>query len=44
MMLLGIAIHAGVMYMPYPHENNAALILEDSLNPFRDIGSYSMVA
>ena len=30
--------------MPYPHENNAVLILEDSLNPFRDIGSYSMVA
>ena len=44
MMLLGIAIHAGVMYMPYPHENNAVLILADSLNPFRDIGSYSMVA
>ena len=44
MMLLGIAIHAGVMYMPYPHENNAALILTDRLNPFRDIGSYSIVA
>jgi glucan biosynthesis protein C len=44
MMLLGIALHAGVMYMPYPHENDAVLILADSLNPFRDIGSYSMMA
>jgi len=44
MMLLGIALHAGVMYMAYPHENDAVLILEDSLNPFRDIGSYSMMA
>ena len=44
MMLLGIALHSGVMYMPYPHEDDAVLILADSLNPFRDIGSYSMVA
>ena len=44
MMLLGIALHAGVMYMAYPHENDAVLILADSLNPFRDIGSYSMMA
>lgn len=44
MMLLGIALHAGVMYMPYPHENDPVLILADPLNPFRDIESYSMVA
>ena len=44
MMLLGIVIHAGVMYMPYPHENDTVSILDDSLNSFRDIEGYTMVA
>ena len=43
MMLLGIALHAGVMYMPHPHGNDAALILAEIRDPFRDIGGYSMV-
>jgi len=44
MMLLGIVIHAGVLYMPYPHENDTVSILADSLNSFRDIEGYNMVA
>ncbi|MDC0316461.1 acyltransferase family protein [Verrucomicrobia bacterium] len=44
MMLLGVALHTGVLYMPYPHGNDEALILTDALNPFRDIESYSLLA
>ena len=42
MMLMGIILHVGVCYMPFPYGDDAAAILADFKNPYRDIESYSM--
>lgn len=41
MMLMGVLLHSGVMYMPMPYGPNAEAILADPTDPYRDIGGYS---
>ena len=43
MMLMGILLHAGVMYMPLPYGHDSAAIIADPLDPYRDISGYSGV-
>jgi peptidoglycan/LPS O-acetylase OafA/YrhL len=42
MMILGVVLHVGVMYMPEPYGNDIASILNDPKDPYRDIGAYSI--
>ena len=42
MMILGIVLHVGVMYMPEPYGNDIVSILDDPKDPYRDIGAYSI--
>ena len=41
MMLMGIILHVGVIYMPFPYGDDAAAIMADFKNPYRDIESFS---
>lgn len=42
MMFLGIVLHAGGLYSPYPNETDIQAIAEDPLNPFRDVAALDM--
>ncbi len=42
MMILGIVLHVGVMYVPEPYGNDIDSILEDPKDPYRDIDAYSI--
>ncbi|MEC8432031.1 MAG: acyltransferase family protein [Planctomycetota bacterium] len=44
MMLMGIILHVGLIYMPFPNGNDAAAIMADFKNPYRDIESFSMLS
>ena len=44
MMLMGILLHVGVMYMAMPYGDDAAGIVADARDPYRDIEGYSMTA
>ncbi|OUV39069.1 MAG: hypothetical protein CBC62_05970, partial [Opitutia bacterium TMED102] len=44
MMFLGIVLHAGVMYMPFPDEMDILTIAQDQRDPFRDVSGYNMTA
>lgn len=41
MMLMGIILHVGIIYMPIPWGTNIELILADFKNPYRDLDSFS---
>ena len=43
-MFLGVLLHAGVMYMPFPNEMDILTIAEDQRDPFRDVSGYNMIA
>ena len=40
-MLMGILLHAGVMYLPMPYGQDPMAILDDPRDPYRDIDGYS---
>ena len=42
MMFLGVVLHAGVMYMPFPDEMDILTIAEHPRDPFRDVSGYDM--
>ena len=42
MMFLGVVLHAGVMYMPFPDEMDILTIAEYPRDPFRDVSGYDM--
>ena len=42
MMFLGVVLHAGAIYMPFPNEMEIQAIAEDPLNPFRDVAGLDM--
>ena len=42
MMFLGVVLHAGAIYMPFPNEMDIQAIAEDPLNPFRDVAGLDM--
>ena len=44
MMFLGVVLHVGVMYMPFPDEMDILTIAEEQRDPFRDVGGYNMTA
>ena len=44
MMFLGVVLHVGVMYMPFPDETDILTIAEEQRDPFRDVGGYNMTA
>lgn len=44
MMMMGILLHAGVMYMAMPYGDDVAGIVADARDPYRDIEGYSMAA
>ena len=44
MMFLGVVLHAGVMYMPFPDEMDIQTIAEHQRDPFRDVSGYNMTA
>ena len=44
MMLMGVLLHAGVMYMPLPYGESVEGVLSDPRDPYRDIGAYTGVA
>ena len=44
MMFLGVLLHVGVMYKPFPDEMDILTIAEEERDPFRDVGGYNMTA
>ena len=44
MMFLGVVLHVGVMYKPFPDEMDILTIAEEERDPFRDVGGYNMTA
>ena len=43
MMLMGILLHAGVMYLPMPYGQDPMAILDDPRDPYRDIDGLSLI-
>lgn len=41
MMLMGIFLHAGVMYLPWPYGQDIEGIINDFRDPYRDVDAYS---
>jgi glucan biosynthesis protein C len=42
MMLMGVLLHSGVMYMPMPYGADVSGVLADATDPYRDISGYSV--